>query len=79
MKPRIITPSPDDADIFTFWSDGWYEIKIRHTSEAQSLMKKARECVDAGQNVLDVIQRLESAGFDVVRSDCCPSDDPMDV
>jgi len=66
-RPGIITSSPDDADCFDWLSDGWYQISIRHTPEAQALMAKAKSCIEDGEDVPDVIRRLEEAGFVVSR------------
>jgi hypothetical protein len=69
MKPTIITPCTDTDTTFQFWSGGWYETSIRHTPEAQALMALAKKCINDGENVPDVIRRLEEAGFKVIRSD----------
>jgi hypothetical protein len=67
MRPPIICLSEDDADIFDWMSDGWYQEHQRGTPEAEALFAKARDCIESGDNVLDVIARLERAGFEVVR------------
>jgi hypothetical protein len=66
-RPGIITASPDDAECFDWFSDGWFQESIRHTPEAQALMVKAKACITAGKDVPDVVRRLEEAGFTVTR------------
>ena len=66
-KPGIIVMSKDDEDSFRWLSDGWYEMKKAHTKEAQSLMKKAHEAIEAAEDVPDAIERLKQAGFAVRR------------
>ena len=68
-KPIIIVASKDDdTEGFKWYSDGWNHAGISHTPEAQDLMTKAWEQIAAGEDVPDVIRRLEAVGFDIVRS-----------
>ena len=67
-KPTILTAARDDDDTFGWMSGGWFEMAIRHTPKAQALMAKAKGCIEAGEDVPDVIRRLEEAGFEVIRS-----------
>jgi len=66
-KPGIIVLSEDDEDTFRWLSDGWHEIKKRGARQSRELMSKAKDCIDKGENVPDVIQRLTKAGFRVER------------
>lgn len=66
--PVIIVTVPDDANEFEWLSDGWHTEKNRHTAKAKSLYAKAVECIEAGENVPDVIERLQKAGFTVTRT-----------
>jgi len=67
-KPRILVLSKDDdTEGFKWMSDGWNRMAVSHTGKAKNLMAKARVCIAAGTNVLDVIKRLKKAGFEVVR------------
>jgi hypothetical protein len=67
MKPHIICTSPDDAEEFNWFSDGWFESKKRHTKKAQDLFAKAKACIRDGKDVPDAIKLLEAAGFRVSR------------
>jgi len=69
-KPGVIVLSPDDDTSFHWLSDGWFCAEVRNHPEAQAIMARARECVNAGVDVPDVIARLEAAGFVVTRSEC---------
>lgn len=69
MKPRIICLSSDSESTFRCMSDGWFTVKNRRKPKNIALHKKADACIDAGKNVLDVIRRLEEAGFEVVRDE----------
>lgn len=68
MKPGVMVLSADDDSTFHWLSDGWFCEEVRASPEAQALMAKAMTCIDAGANVLDVIARLEAAGFVVTRA-----------
>lgn len=67
MKPRIIILSDDTDTEFQWLSDGWYDASKRHTDEAKALMAKADKAIQDGSDVIDVIDRLEKAGFEIVR------------
>jgi len=68
-KPVIIVLSPDDAEVLNWLSGGWHSWDNCHTEEAKALMAKAHACIDAADNVLDAIRRLEEAGFEIERFD----------
>lgn len=67
-KPEIIVLSGDEEDSFRWLSNGWFDAKRSGTKKGQELMAKARQCVEEGENVPDVIVRLKKAGFKVTRS-----------
>ena len=82
MKPRIFVHSEDSEDTFRWTSDGWFQqlpplIKregpegehdlMASDPKAKALMAKAKKCVVEGNDVLDVIARLEAAGFECLR------------
>lgn len=68
QKPVIIVLSADnDTEGFKWLSDGWHTLKSAQTPHAKSLMAKARQAIEDGENVLDVIKKLEEAGFEIVR------------
>lgn len=69
VRPGIVVLSADTDDQFEWMSDSWYQIKRRHTREAQRLMAKAKAAIEAADNVPDAIRRLEAAGFDVRRAE----------
>ena len=64
-KPSIIVTCDDDAETFGWMSDGWHQVHQMGTEKAQELFKKAEECIESGDDVPDVVRRLEEAGFDV--------------
>jgi hypothetical protein len=66
-NPGIIVLSTDDEQTFRWMSDGWNQLKVRHTTKAQQLFTKAKRCIEDGTDVRDVIDRLEKAGFKVTR------------
>ena len=66
-KPGVLVLSKNDDTTFDWMSDGWNETKKAHTAEAKRLMTRATKCIKAGKSVLDVIARLEKAGFKVTR------------
>lgn len=68
-RPLIIVVSADTDDEFRWLSGGWYTRDKQHTTEAQYLWRLAKEAIEAGTDVPDTINRLEEAGFKVVRSE----------
>jgi hypothetical protein len=72
-KPGIIVLSKDDdQEGFKWLSDGWYGAKKRDTKRAQELYHEVADCIAIGDDVPDVIRRLEEAGFKVTRFDDMP-------
>jgi hypothetical protein len=67
-KPKVIVLVDDNANTFEWMSDGWYNSAARGTQEAETLMSRARRCIEDGANVPDVIKRLRSAGFEIERN-----------
>lgn len=68
-KPGVIVLSADGEESFRWLSDGWNDLKKAEGPRARELMARAREAIEAGLDVPDVIARLREAGFSVVR---CP-------
>lgn len=66
-KPRIIVLSADTDTVFDWLSDGWHSVKVKSTGRQQRLMARARAQIGMASNILDAIERLKAAGFEVVR------------
>ena len=67
-KPRIICFSKDSDLSFQWESDGWYRIKDWGKPKNEALLARAKEAIDGGKTVPEVIKRLRRAGFTVVRT-----------
>ena len=59
--PRIIVLSKDTDDEFNWMSDGWNTMKNPNVT----LFAKVKRIIASGENVPDVIRKLEVAGFSV--------------
>lgn len=66
-RPRIIVLSSDTEDSFRWMSAGWSQIHEQRLPARKALFQKAQKCIDSGVDILDVIRRLEKAGFEIVR------------
>lgn len=59
VRPRVLVLSAPGADSFEWVSDGWFS--------QSHLMARAAEAIEQGDTVPQVCERLEVAGFEVVR------------
>lgn len=65
MKPGIIVLSHDDEDAFRWVSTGWNNAARSHTKKAKELMRRAHLAIQSGRDRDDVINKLETDGFEV--------------
>jgi len=68
MKPLIVVTCSNDSDTLTWASDGWYQMHQHGTPEAEALMVKAHKAIGEATDVLDAVNRLRNAGFEVTRA-----------